>query len=224
MATDWDKEELQNAVEQGLLPLKESVDAVATEVFGLRECIRNGDLPADLDEKIARAYRAVGHCNRLLDERMKSFEKRLFSGIDQRLKDKKRIVGGDMFDLRRFLPYVVTISKRTANAPSYRGKRLQWAIVVCDREYNLLFASWLERKPTGTQVAAFASRDVRTKWGDEGGTNYLYTDASTPSQSDANWQAYSQRLRALSRLKCLHSKNWGSETPKDYENALDRWI
>ena len=124
----------------------------------------------------------------------------------------------------RFLPYVVKIRKRSDIRPVRRKPSLTWSIVVCDREYNLLFATWLLRRPTRSQVAAFAGNyESAVDWDSEGGTNYLYHDKSVPTGSSANWSAYSERLNALSRLKCLHQKYWSSRTTADYDAALERW-
>lgn len=129
-----------------------------------------------------------------------------------------------MSKLRRFLPYVVLVVKHPSIAPAptdHRG-RIQWGIVVCDREYNLLFASWLKRKLTTQQVSAFAL-DLHA-WDDkDGGHVWLYDDSSVPDTSDVAWHAYADRLQALARVTVLYAPNWGSETPADYTTALARW-
>ena len=132
-----------------------------------------------------------------------------------------------MSELRRFMPYVVEIGQPPCTAPVHpAGRRLRWAIVVCDREYNLLFATWLARKPTRNQVQAF-SRNAGSgavNWSDEGGRNWLYHDGCIPTSSIKNWEDYSIRLRALSRLRGLHDSHWASENPEDYVAALAKWV
>ncbi len=99
-----------------------------------------------------------------------------------------------MSELRRFMPYVVEIGQPPCAAPVYpAGRQLRWAIVVCDREYNLLFATWLARKPTRSQVEALShNAGARTvNWGDQGGRNWLYHDGCIPTSSVENWEAYS---------------------------------
>lgn len=225
MATEWQAKEFEQAVRNGLSPLKESVELVTTETFALRKCIHDGNL-GELQEKINEAHDAVARCEALLHLRMKSFETRLFSGIDRRLREEKWPISGDMHDLRRFLPYSVIVANRADIAPIYNRHRPKWTIVVCDREHNLLFAWWLERKPSARQVAAFADicRDTGFDWGDEGGKVWLYSDGTNPSRSPSSWREYSERLRALSRLRCLHAPTWGSENGADYEKALARWV
>lgn len=133
-----------------------------------------------------------------------------------------------MSELRRFLPYSVWIGKPPCQGPIYPSstrRPLQWAILVCDRRYNLLFASWLERKPRRSQIAAFACNagGKVVNWDDNGGRNWLYHDGCIPTASDGDWRGYSGRLQALSRLRCLHDSNWSTETPDDYITALAEW-
>ena len=130
-----------------------------------------------------------------------------------------------MSALWRFLPYVVHIVERPTGGPKFEGQKLKWAIIVCDREYSLLFTSWLKRKPSPAQIRAFAydtgnagmdsSTQLPTCW--------LYDDGCSPRLGSTQWAAYADRLRALSRLECLHYKYWGSESERDYYESLDRW-
>ena len=87
MPKELDYGELRACLEDALFPLKESVGAVAPEFFALRECIDEGNL-GELDAKIEKAEKMVSRCHALLEQRMVSFEQRLFSGIDARLRDR----------------------------------------------------------------------------------------------------------------------------------------
>ncbi len=127
-----------------------------------------------------------------------------------------------MSELRVFLPYAVRIVKRPDLAPVRSGRTLEWGIIVCDREYNLLFTSWLLRKPTNEQVAAFAV-DLH-EWTEDGVQVWLYDDATAPTKSRPDhWRVYCGRLQALSRLEVLYRKYWNSESSEDYEAALASW-
>lgn len=86
MATRWEKEELQQAVERGLEPLKDSVSLIAAELFALREAIHDGE-NQDVDRKIKSVQIAITRCMSQLNQRMESFERRLRSGIDRRVRD-----------------------------------------------------------------------------------------------------------------------------------------
>ena len=83
------KEDFRKAVEQGLEPLKESIDVVSAEAFALRETVDQRKFD-DLDGKIEKVYEAIRRCEALLDQRMKSFERRLYSGIAKRIQDSRR--------------------------------------------------------------------------------------------------------------------------------------
>ena len=108
-----------------------------------------------------------------------------------------------MSELRRFLPYVVEIGRPPCDAPAYPpGRRLHWAAVVCDRRYNLLFATWLERKPTRGQVAAFACNAGMegVNWGDDGaGTGCTTTGVSQ------------QQAQPTGEVRCLETISYPVE-------------
>lgn len=71
------------AVEDALEPLRDSVRFVGQTTDALRVAVESAEL-RDLEEKGEMVLRATSSCQALLDERMKSFERRLFHGIDQR--------------------------------------------------------------------------------------------------------------------------------------------
>ena len=128
-------------------------------------------------------------------------------------------------EFRKYLPYMVNIEKRDDIRRRSRLRSVNWAMVVCDRGYNLIYATWLPKRPTEKQVAAFTSNcDNVVHWDpDRGGRNWLYSDACIPDESAANWHAYGRRLRALAQLRCLYHRNWASRTELDYDKALAKW-
>ena len=87
-----------------------------------------------------------------------------------------------MSGLWRFPPYVVQIVERIGGGPVFEGRKLRWAIIVCDREYNLLFTSWLKRKPTPKQVQAFTfyTDVVGMDASDQRRRYWLYDDSCSP--------------------------------------------
>ena len=132
-----------------------------------------------------------------------------------------------MQQLRRFLPYAVTITceeKPLQLRHSFgQSRRLRWSIVVVDREYDLLFASWLHRKPTSRQILSISLHGLRGWDEQKGGMIHLYDDGCVPTDGLTHWQQYQQRLGALARLRCLTVKGRGGERWSDYRVAIDAW-
>ena len=126
---------------------------------------------------------------------------------------------------REYLPYVVIIENRTDIPRRRRPLKITWSLVVCDRGYNLIYASWLEKRPTLSQISAIACNSTgEVHWDpDHGGRNWLYCGGHIPDASAANWRAYAKRLRVLSRLYCMYNPKWGSETERDWDRALAEW-
>ena len=126
---------------------------------------------------------------------------------------------------RLYLPYLVIIENRK-DLPRHRlPPKYTWSLVVCDRGYNLIYASWLASKPTQNQISAMAcNSNGKVNWNpDQGGRNWLYCGGHAPDRSAANWHAYAKRLRVLTRLTCMYRPKWGSETERDWDKALSDW-
>ena len=123
---------------------------------------------------------------------------------------------------REYLPYLVVIENRKDIPRRNRPANFTWSLVVCDRGYNLIYATWLEKKPTLNQISAIAcNSDGEVHWdSDKGGRNWLYCGGHAPHVSTANWNAYAKRLQAVARLECLYRPKWGSEKETDWDRAL----
>ena len=122
--------------------------------------------------------------------------------------------------IRKFLPYHVKI-ERSAN-PLYTleqfSRRLQWIIGVHDRQYNVIFATWLERKPTKAQIAKISVHgDEDAAWNNEGVQCWLYNDGCIPDSSAVHWRSYSERLYWLAKMPCVYEFDWG---PKVFTEVL----
>ena len=87
MATQ-SQDDLQRAVELALDPLRESIFFVGQTADALRTAIENAEL-GQLEKQTKDVEAAVARCKALLDTRMESFEKRLFSGIERRLREPR---------------------------------------------------------------------------------------------------------------------------------------
>ena len=111
-----------------------------------------------------------------------------------------------MSEIRKFLPFVVTIA-RESKPLLWEGRQLRWSIVVCDREYDLLFASWLRRKPTNAQISRVASELQGREW--QSGQDvafYLYHDTSIQTQGTAQWAEYGKETSAVGKTAVYSRK------------------
>ena len=119
--------------------------------------------------------------------------------------------------IRQFLPYNVKI-ERSANSLDRLSGRSQWLIGIHDRQYNVIFATWLQRKPTKAQMAGISVHgDEDDVWSNDGIQFWLYNDSCIPDSSAVHWRAYSERLYRLAKLRCMYEFDWG---PKVFTNVL----
>ena len=75
----------QQALELALEPLREAVFFVGQTTDALRMAIE-GDNQAAFEKRAKSVESAVAQCKAHLDSRMESFERRLFSGIERRIR------------------------------------------------------------------------------------------------------------------------------------------
>ena len=132
----------------------------------------------------------------------------------------------DFSQMRQFLPYAAIFRREPEPLTLrswHRHRELRWSVVVVDRHYDLLFASWMERKPTMAQLRLIAFYGLE-HWDQEaGGMLHLYDDSCVPTSSLEKWNEYQARLHGLAKLRCLPGKGRGGKSWSDYECPVAAW-
>ena len=118
------------------------------------------------------------------------------------------------------LPYHVEVVNEQDRG-FYDGIRYyQWSVAVYGREYKPLFWTWLYRKPTPAQMAkvaceGFATRGVESFLDGNGFRFYLCDGYLPDGRYPDSFDAYCDRLKALSRWRALYPPFENEYPPHD---------